>query len=59
MGALLGGFAGTALVGPFVSHTVPQPMDLCWGALSGVGTGIAMTFDSSQYRRLLITAGAA
>ncbi|MFI7666377.1 EamA family transporter [Nocardia sp. NPDC049526] len=40
----LGGFVGTALVGPFVSHTVPQPMDLGWGALSGVGTGVAMTF---------------
>ncbi|WP_039797721.1 EamA family transporter [Nocardia araoensis] len=40
----LGGLAVTALAGPLVAHTGPHPADLGWGALSGVGTGIAMTF---------------
>lgn len=40
----LGGLAVTLLVGLLVSRLVPHPADLGWGALSGAGTGIAMTF---------------
>ncbi|MGW5376706.1 EamA family transporter [Nocardia sp. NPDC003999] len=40
----LGGLAVTALAGLLVFPAGPHPADLGWGALSGVGTGIAMTF---------------
>lgn len=39
----LGGLVCTATVAPLVSP-LPGPGDLGWGALSGLGTGIAMTF---------------
>ncbi|WP_063020878.1 DMT family transporter [Nocardia niwae] len=40
----LGGLAVTVLAAPLVSRGAPEAADLAWGALSGVGTGIAMTF---------------
>lgn len=40
----LGGLVCTALAAPLVSDGVPSPVDLAWGGLSGVGTGVAMTF---------------
>jgi drug/metabolite transporter (DMT)-like permease len=40
----IGALASMALVGPLVSRTVPQIVDLAWGAVSGVGTGLAMIF---------------
>lgn len=40
----LGGLAGTALAAPLVSSAAPRAVDLAWGALSGVGTGVGMTF---------------
>jgi drug/metabolite transporter (DMT)-like permease len=40
----LGGFLSTAVVAPLVSTTAPATADLAWGGLSGVGTGLAMTF---------------
>jgi drug/metabolite transporter (DMT)-like permease len=40
----LGGFLSVALVAPLVSAAAPPATDLAWGGLSGVGTGLAMTF---------------
>lgn len=40
----IGALGSMALVGPLVSRTVPDVADLAWGGVSGVGTGLAMTF---------------
>jgi drug/metabolite transporter (DMT)-like permease len=40
----VGSLVSMALVAPLVSTTVPPSADLAWGCLSGVGTGLAMTF---------------
>lgn len=40
----IGGLVSMAAVAPLASTTVPAPADLAWGALSGVGTGLAMMF---------------
>lgn len=40
----VGGLIVTALLAPLLSAGVPGGSDLAWGALSGVGTGLAMTF---------------
>jgi drug/metabolite transporter (DMT)-like permease len=40
----LGGLIGTAIAAPLVSRTAPGAADLAWGVLSGVGTGVGMTF---------------
>jgi drug/metabolite transporter (DMT)-like permease len=40
----VGGLVVTLLAAPWVSTGSPQTADLLWGALSGLGTGSAMTF---------------
>ena len=40
----VGGLVVTLLAAPWVSAGPPRPVDLLWGALSGLGTGGAMTF---------------
>ncbi|MFF0492872.1 EamA family transporter [Nocardia sp. NPDC004068] len=40
----LGGLLVTIVAAPLVSSGAPAVRDLLWGTLSGVGTGIAMTF---------------
>lgn len=40
----LGGLVVTVLTAPWISHGAPGWGDLGWGALSGAGTGVAMTF---------------
>ena len=40
----VGGLALVAVVAPLASTGPPDPGDLGWGALSGVGTGLAMVF---------------
>jgi len=40
----VGGLAAACAAAPFLSSGVPSVRDLLYGALSGVGTGLAMTF---------------
>ncbi len=40
----VGGLVATAITAPWMSAGPPQPADLLWGGLSGLGTGGAMTF---------------
>lgn len=40
----VGGLVAAAVAAPLVSAGEPRLADLAWGALSGVGTGIGMTF---------------
>lgn len=40
----VGGLVAAAVAAPLVSAGEPRLTDLAWGALSGVGTGIGMTF---------------
>ncbi|HEY3686268.1 MAG TPA: EamA family transporter [Streptosporangiaceae bacterium] len=40
----VGGLVSVSAVAPFVPGSVPPGGDLAWGAVSGVGTGVAMTF---------------
>ncbi|MFI6865904.1 EamA family transporter [Nocardia sp. NPDC050406] len=40
----LGGLLCTLVAAPLVSSGTPHVADLAWGALSGAGTGVAMTF---------------
>lgn len=40
----LGGLVSVALVAPWASGGSPHVSDLLWGAASGVGTGVGMTF---------------
>lgn len=40
----VGGLVSIGLVAPLVSSTAPAAVDLAWGGLSGVGTGMAMMF---------------
>lgn len=40
----VGGLIAAAVAAPLVSAGEPRLTDLAWGALSGVGTGIGMTF---------------
>jgi drug/metabolite transporter (DMT)-like permease len=39
-----GGLVVTLLAAPLASRSVPDAADLLWGSLSGVGTGVGMTF---------------
>ncbi|WP_228835120.1 hypothetical protein [Nocardia abscessus] len=54
----LGGLAATVLAGLLVSRTAPDPADLGWGALSGVGTGIAWAGIAVALPALWLVAGA-
>lgn len=40
----IGGLVSMALIAPLFSTTTPAAIDLAWGGLSGVGTGVAMMF---------------
>jgi len=40
----IGGLSLMAVVAPLATSQTPQTVDLGWGALSGVGTGVAMVF---------------
>lgn len=40
----LGGLVAAAVAVAVVAHGTPAPADLAWGAVSGVGTGLAMVF---------------
>jgi drug/metabolite transporter (DMT)-like permease len=39
-----GGLIATLAAAPFITRGVPDVPDLLWGCLSGIGTGMAMTF---------------
>ncbi|OZM80347.1 EamA family transporter [Pseudonocardia sp. MH-G8] len=40
----VGGLGATVLAAPLSAGALPGPADLVWGGLSGVGTGLGMTF---------------
>jgi drug/metabolite transporter (DMT)-like permease len=40
----VGGLGATVLAAPLSAAALPGPADLVWGGLSGVGTGLGMTF---------------